>query len=134
MANRLFPTARSAFLRGEIDMTDAGVTAIAVSSAYTFNEAHEFVDDLAGVLDAVAMTSNTVLTDGIFDAADVTFNVATGQVIAAIIIALDTGVDATSPLIYFADENDDGTLISRASDGTPISVLWSASTERIFKI
>ncbi len=115
-------------------MTDAAITAVAVSADYVFNEGHEFADDLVGILDEVVMTTLTVLDDGIFDAADVVFNVTSGEVITSIVIIHDTGVDATSRLIYCADENDDGTSISRVSDGSPISLYWSADPERIFKI
>ncbi len=135
MSNVLYPTARVAFLQGEIDWRDAGITAVALSDTYVYSSSHQYYSDLSGVLDSVILTGNTVLSDGVADAQDAVFtSIGVGEEIAAIVVYLNTGTPTTSPLIYFADTNDDGTSIARTGDGTPVTVNWSSSDSRVFKI
>ena len=135
MANVLYPSARSSFLKGEIDWEDDTIKVVALSSTYTYASTDEFYSDISGVLDTATITGATVIDNGIADADDASFtSVGVGETVAAIVIYKDTGTAATSPLIYFADTNSDGTAISRESTGATITVTWSADVERVFKI
>lgn len=135
--NGLYPSARSAFLAGLIDWSDAGddyVVAL-LGDGYTYDAAHDFASDLADVIDDAPVVGRTILVDGVADADDVTtMTVPEGQTVKGIAIYRDTGTPSTSRLIYFADENDDGSPIDRAGDGSAVPVLWSSSADRVFRL
>lgn len=138
MANALFPLGRRKFLLGQIDWE--GDTFKVVALGATINEVTretmEFASELSGALGtATTLTGTTALADGVADADDVSYpDVGIGDTVLALVIFKDTGVAATSPLIYYADENDDTTAISRSGDGANISILWSSTADRVFRL
>lgn len=139
MSNTLYPSARSSFCKGEIDWEDGGTdfTVYLLDSSYTYDSGDEFVSAISGSILGTpqVLTGNTVLDDGICDSDDLNYpGVSIGETVVAIVIAIDTGSTATSPLIYFADTNNDTTPINRAGDGSVIPLVWAASTNRVFKI
>lgn len=138
MANQLFPTGRRRWLRGEIAWTSGGddFVLVLLDASYTFSDAHEFADDLTGVLgDPATLTGVADLEDGVADADDVSVTgVDLGDTATQLAIYKDTGSPATSPLLYFADDNDDTTPIGRVGDGGAISIVWSNGPDRLFRI
>ena len=135
MANQLYETGRSAFLRGEIDWQGDDMVVALLDGTYTRSSSDEFAADLTGVLATAPLTGCTVLADGVADADDVSVSgVSLGETVERIVIYKDTGSAATSPLIWYADENDDTTTISRAGDGSAITLVWSAAPTRVFRI
>lgn len=90
MSNKLFDPGYEGFLAGEIDWDTAVIKASLVRS-YTYSASHKFVSDVttAGgslVATSAALSSKTI-TNGIADAADVTFtSVAAGAAITGILI------------------------------------------------
>jgi hypothetical protein len=119
-----------------MDWESDDFTIVGLSSAYTYNGAHEYADDLTGVLGTpTALTGKTALVGGVADADDVSYpGVALGQNVVAWAIYQYTGSLATSPLVYYADENDNGTPIDIDGDGSAIVILWSSSADKIFRI
>lgn len=113
MANAIYPKYKEALLGGgaNTDMSAGNVKAVLVDLAdYTYSAAHEFLTSLpagARVSTTANLTSKTV-TDGTFDSADVTFASATGDQSEAIILYIDTGVEATSRLVCFLDTGQTG--------------------------
>lgn len=135
MANALYPLGRSAFLRAEIDWVGDDVTVALLDGSYTYDPAHDFASDLTGVLATAALTGKAVLADGIADADDVSVSgVGLGDTVERVVFYKDTGTAATSALIYYADENDDTTAISRPGDGGAIVLMFSNSSTRCFRI
>ena len=103
MANAIYPEAKDALMRGEIDVTTDDLKIVLVSAAYTYGAAHEFEDDLTGILAESAHFHATV-TAGVLDFVDVTISgLDTGETCAAYILYKDTGTPATSPLLAYKD-------------------------------
>ena len=133
MANSRYKLGWEKFLTGSIDVTSATIKCLLVKSAYTPNfTTHEFISDLgANILSRVTLSSKTA-TLGTFDAADATFTaVAGGDQGTYLVIAKDTGSDATSPLIGAIDT---GSGLPITTNGGDITVQWSNGTDKIFTL
>lgn len=135
MANGLYNKGREGFLSGQINMSSNDIRAILVDTAdYIVNLAtHDFLDDVpaaARVAVSAAMASKTV-TDGIFDAADVTWSAVSGDPSEAIVIYQHTGTESTSRLIAYIDT---ATGLPVIPNGGNITVTWDSGTNKIFKL
>ncbi len=72
------------------------------------------------------------ITNGVFDAADVTFlTVAAGDTLEGVVIYKDTGVAGTSPLLHYIDTI---TGFPLATNGGDITVQWDNGAYRIFSL
>lgn len=115
MANKVYP----AFLRARLvgssteDLSSAGVNVKAVlvdTGAYTYNDAHDFLDDIPGGA-RIATSGNlanktvTIVGDDVnVDCDDFDVVIPASQpTIEAIVFYIDTGTAATSRLIRFYD-------------------------------
>ena len=130
MANAIYPKYREALLDGSsnIDLNDGDVRVILVDTTdYTYSSAHDFLDDVpsgARVATSGALT-NTTVTNGTFDADDVTFSSVTGDQSEALIIYIHTGSEATSRLVAYIDTGVTGLPVT--PNGGNISLAWNAS-------
>lgn len=70
-------------------------------------------------------------TGGAADGADVTFTSVSGPSIEAIVIYVDTGTEATSPLVAFIDT---ATGLPITPNGGDIIVTWDNGVNKIFKV
>lgn len=132
----VYPKARTKFLKGQIGWEGDSFLAIALDSTYTYSEAHEFRDDLTGVLGSVALSGMAALDYGWADAADPTITGMTpGGVVARFVIARNVGTPATDDLIWYADNHANTTPISRVVDGSgSMTFSFSNGTGRIFQL
>ena len=133
MANTLFPKGKQKFLTAAINLSTDTIKAILVTSAYTYSTAHEFLSDLGATTAGTAqtMTSKTV-TDGVFDADDVTFvGLAPGSALKAVVLFKDTGVAGTSALIDYIDVV---TGLPMNTNGGDVTIQWENSGYRIFSL
>lgn len=125
MASVIYPKGKEAFLSGSIDLTSATIKAALVDTGtYTYSSAHDFYNDVSGVVGTPVTLGSKTVTNGAFDAADSTFSAVTGNTVEAIIIYKDTGVSSTSPLIAYIDS---GTGLPVQPNGGDISVTWHSS-------
>lgn len=78
--------------------------ALVDTGVYTFNANDEFYSSVTSAVVGTpqTLTSKTV-TNGTFDAADVTFTAVTGASVEALVIYKDTGTAATSSLVAYMD-------------------------------
>lgn len=132
MAKRLYPAAANGIDTGDYAWLTGTWKLSLLSSAYTFGEAHDFSNDLSGVIASAAITGRTK-SGGVWDASDVTFTgVAAGSTVAALVIWKDTGTPSTSPLFLF----DDATALGLPflTDGNDFVVAWDNGPALIFKI
>jgi hypothetical protein len=67
----------------------------------------------------------------VFDAADVTLTSVTGSSVESIVGFFETGVEATSVLIWFMDT---GTGLPVTPNGGDITVQWDSGANRIFAL
>ena len=148
MANALYPKFKEALLNQA-----AGTSAINLSSdtnikvalvnitgstnAYTYSSSHQYFSSVSTNSAAVVSTNYATLTaktvtNGVFDADDVTFTGVSGtNVIGALVVYKDTGTAASSPLIAFLDS---GTGLSITPNGGSVTVSWDSGANRIFAL
>lgn len=135
MANALYDNGREAFLNGGINWTADDIRVVLVdTNDYTVNLAtHVFLSSVpiaARVAVSGALTAKTA-TNGVADAADVTWPLVTGDQTEAMVIYKHTGVDATSHLIAYLDT---ATGLPVTPSGSDISVQWDNGANKIFKL
>ena len=135
MANALFDKGRQAFLENGISWTTDDIRAILVDvQDYAVNiSTHEFLSSVpvaARVATSAAFTGKTA-TNGIADAADITFTAVTGDQSEALIIYKHTGSDTTARLIAYIDT---ATGLPVTPNGGNITVTWDNGTNKIFKL
>lgn len=128
MANVVYPKCREAHMRGEINLISNDIRAIIIDAAdYTYAGTHEFLSSVpaaARVGTSPALSSKTV-TDGTFDAADVTVTSVSGDPSEAVIVYQHTGSDATARLLAYIDTQPDGsTPISLTPSGGNVLITW----------
>ena len=135
MANTLYDFSRQRFLEAQINwMTDTVKVILVDTGAYTPQTAvHQYLSDIptsARIAGPVTMAGKAT-TGGAADANDVTFSGVTGASIEAIIIYVDSGTEATSPLIAYIDT---ATGLPITPNGGDIIVTWDNGTNKIFKV
>lgn len=134
MANAFYNKGKEKLLQAQINMLTGTIKAALVKSAYTVNLAtHEFLSDLgAAILNTnQALTSRSV-SNGVFDAADTTWtSVTAGDTASFVVIFLDTGVAATSPLIAYLDTV---TNLPATTNGGDIQIQWDNGAYKIFSL
>lgn len=129
MASHVYPLAKQAFESGTIDLTSASIKVVLLTSAYTYSSTHQFLSDLTGTIATSGNLASKTVTNGVFDAADVTLTaVASGSTIAALAGFKDTGTGSTSPLIWFNDG------FSQATTGGDVTVVFDSGSNRIFAL
>lgn len=148
MANALYPKFKEALLNQA-----AGTAAINLSSdtnikvalvnitgstnAYTYSSSHQYFNSVSTNSAAVVSTNYATLTsrsvtNGVFDAADITFtSVTSTNVVGALVIFKDTGTAASSPLIAFLDT---GSGLSITPNGGDITVAFDNGANKIFAL
>lgn len=133
MANTLFPKGKQKILSASINFPSDTLKAVMVTDGYTYSTAHEFLSDLGANTVGTAQTLTTkTITDGVFDADDVTFAaLAPGSTLKAVILYKDTGVAGTSALIDYIDTV---TGLPMATNGGDVQIQWENSGYRIFSL
>jgi hypothetical protein len=135
MANALYNKAKEKFLNpgtlGTSDGSSIKISADTIKVAlvdtgtYTFSAAHEFYSSVSGVVGTPQTLASKTVTNGVLDAADVTFTAVSGASVEALIIYKDTGSAASSPLIAYIDTVASGLPVTPNSGD--ISITWNAS-------
>lgn len=127
MANAIYPKAKQKFLDALIDMpTDTIKIALIDTGVYTYSSTDEFWSSASAAEIGTSQTLNSkTITDGVFDADNVTFTSVTGASVEALIIYKDTGSAATSPLIMYIDVAASGLPVT--PNGNNIDVQFNAS-------
>lgn len=134
MANNHYAKGKEKILSGDIDFLTDTIKVMLVTDAYTCalttDEFVGTVDDyrVSGTTDQTL--TNKTITNGVFDAYDVTFEaVAAGNTAAALVIYKDTGDAATSPLLTFLNT---ATGFPFTTNGGDIKARWNSSGAGIF--
>lgn len=130
MANAVYPKALEGFAGGDIDWDADDIRAILVDLAdYTYNAAHDFLDDVPSgsrVAVSTALTGKTK-TLGVMDANDTTITSVTGDPAEAVIVYKHTGTEGTSRLISFHDQDGLAAGLSLTPDGGNVVIVWHTS-------
>jgi hypothetical protein len=128
MANAIYPKYKEALLDGaaNIDINDGTVkVALVDTGVYTYNAAHDFYNDVTGVVGTPQTIANTTVTNGVFDGDNVTYTTVTGNTVEALVIYIDTGNSATSRLVAYIDTSVTGLPVT--PNGGDISITWSGA-------
>jgi len=133
MANKLYPKGREAFLAGDLDWDANNIKVVLVDATYTYSDSHQYLSSIdAG--DRVATSGNLAsktVTDGVADAADVTFSAVSGNQVTQFVIYQDSGNAATSRLIAHIDTASGLPLTPNGGD---ITITWDNGASKIFKL
>ncbi len=135
MANSLYTKAKQNLLDGNLDLASDDIRVILVDGAdYTPNlSTHDALDDIpsaARVAVSGALQNKTV-TDGVFDADDVTIASVSGDQFEYIVLFKDTGVEGTSRLLLLIDT---ATGLPCTPNGSDITIQWSSGSDKIFRL
>lgn len=128
MANAIYPAYKEALLDGaaNTDLNDGTVkVALVDTDTYVYSSAHDFLDDLSGVVGTAQTIANTTVTNGTFDGDNVTFSAVSGNSVEALVIYIDTGNSATSRLVAYIDTGVTGLPVT--PNGGDIGISWNAS-------
>lgn len=128
MANAIYPLYKQALLdaSSNVDLNDGTVkVALVDTGTYTYSAAHDFLDDLSGVVGTAQEIANTTVTNGTLDGDNVTFSSVSGNTVEALVIYIDTGSSATSRLVAYIDTSVTGLPVT--PNGGDISITWNAS-------
>lgn len=128
MANAIYPKYKEAVLQSAANSNmSSGTVKVALvdTGTYTYSSAHEFYSSVSGVIGTPATLASKTFTNGVFDAADITYTGVSGATVEAFIIYIDTGVAGTSRLIAFIDTGFTGLPVTPNSGD--IAVAWNAS-------
>lgn len=136
MSNNLYPIWKKALLddslgaNANLNETGAeGTFALLIDTGtYTYSDAHDFFDDLTGIIgEATGVEiTNPTTTGGIFDGDDVTFSAVSGVNVEAIVIyRKNAGANTTHHLVAFIDTGVTGLPV--LPNGGDITITWSGS-------
>lgn len=129
MANALYPLWKEQLLQFTANNNlSAGTVKVALidTGTYTYSAAHQFYSSASAAAVGTPQTiGSKTFTNGVFDGADVTFTAVTGNSVEALIIYIDTGSSATSPLVAYIDTSVTGLPVT--PNGGNISITWNGS-------
>jgi hypothetical protein len=133
MANKLYPKGKEHLLAKDIDMIDDTIKVVLVDTAdYTYADADEALDDItSGARVATATLGTKSITNGVFDAANVTYSTVTGDPCEALVIYQDSGTESTSYLIAYIDS---ATGLPVTPNGGDITITWDDGASKIFAL
>src|SRR5574337_1725155 len=98
MANAIYPKFKQSLLSGDANsIISTGTVKVALvdTGIYTYSSAHQYYSDLLGVVGTPQTLLSKTETNGVLDAADITFTAVTGASVEALVIYIDTGVSTT---------------------------------------
>lgn len=136
MANAIYPiyktalgTAASNVSLDQNNTTDGPFCALVDTGTYTYSAAHDFYNDLSGVVGTdqriVTPTFGSV-SQGTFDGDNLTYTAVSGNSVEALIIyRKNSGANTTWRLVVYIDTSVTGLPVT--PNGGDITVTWNAS-------
>lgn len=106
MSNIIMPSGKEGFARGLVAWDTDDIRLVLLTSGYTFDSAHDFLNDVGAgfrVATSTALAGKTA-TGGVLDATDYTFTALTGSAITQGFYYKHTGVEATARLLVYFDQ------------------------------
>ena len=137
MANAIYPIYKQALLATadanlNLDQTTANIapyTVLIDTGTYTYNAAHDFFNDLSGIVGAangIQITSPTISTAGTFDGNNVTFTAVSGASVEAFVIyRQNAGANTTWHLVMYYDTAGGGLPVT--PNGGNITITWNVA-------
>lgn len=133
MANAIYSLYKQALLNASTntsldqnDTTNGPFVALVDSGTYTFSEAHDFYNDLSGIVGTDQRLVAPTVTSGVFDADNVTFSAVSGSSVEALVIyRKNSGANTTWRLVAYIDTGV--TNLPVTPNGGDITIAWNAS-------
>jgi hypothetical protein len=129
MANALYPKWKEQLLQFTANNNlSAGTVKVALidTGTYSYNSTNQFWSSASAASVGTPQTlGSKTFTNGVFDAADVTFTTVTGVTVEALILYIDTGTASTSPLVAYIDAGVSGLPLT--PNGGDVTIVWNAS-------
>ena len=133
MANAVYPLYKQSLLAGDTNAdldnntaTDGPFAALIDTGTYTYSSAHDFYNDLSGVVGTDQRITTPTVVNGLFDGDDVTYTAVSGNSVEAIVIyRKNSGANTTWRLVSYVDTGVTGLPV--APNGGNISIAWHAS-------
>lgn len=124
MTKAIAASYRALLLDNGVDLISGNVKISGLSASYTYSAAHNFHDDLTNIVTTSGNLAGKTATDGYFDFTDVSVgSPAGGSTITQFWLWRDSGVSATSELVYYWNEDASAAAISIATNGEAITVV-----------
>lgn len=131
----LYPKFKESLMKKEIDLLNDDIKLSLIDTdEYTYSSSDQFFDDIlsAAIIGTSSNLASKSVTDGVFDAADVTISGLTGApTIEAVLLWLDSGTPATSRLIGFIDQ---GSGLPINAGAVEVSIVFDNGSDKIFKL
>jgi hypothetical protein len=132
MANAVYPIYKKALLDGAADsaLTGSGTTglycALVDTGTYTYNAAHDFYNDLSGIVGTDQEITTVTTTGGLIDGDNLTYTAVTGNSVEALVLyRKNAGANTTWRLVAYIDTGVTGLPVT--PNGGNITVTWNAS-------
>ena len=128
MANALYPKWKEQLLQFTANNNlSAGTVKVAlVTAGYTYSATDQFYSSVsASVVGTPQTIGSKTFTNGVFSGSNVTFTAVTGSQVTKLVIFIDTGTAATSPVVAYIDTGV--TNLPVTPNGGDISITWNAS-------
>lgn len=128
MANALYPKWKEALLQFTTNnnLSSGTVKVALVTAGYTYSSSNQYYSSVsASVVGTPQTIGSKTFTNGVFSGSNVTFTSVTGAQVVSLVIYIDTGSAATSPLVAFIDTSV--TNLPVTPNGGDIAITWNAS-------
>ena len=134
MANAWYRKGAEKVLLAQVNFDTDTIKARLVKNSYAQNlSTDEFISSVTAITGSTDQTlANTSVTDGVFDADDITFTaVPAGETSEGVVIYKDTGVAGTSPLLMYIDTI---TGFPLATNGGNVVIQWDNGAYKIVSL
>jgi activator of HSP90 ATPase len=133
VANALYPIYKQSLLAGDANAdldndtaTDGPFCALVDTGTYTYNTAHDFFNDLSGIVGTDQRITTPTVTTGLFDGADLVYTSVSGNSVEALVVyRKNAGANTTWRLVMYMDTGVTGLPVT--PNGGNINVTWNAS-------
>lgn len=133
MANAVYPIYKGDLLGASANVslnvdtsTDGPFCALVDTGTYTYSAAHDFYNDLSGIVGTDQRITAPTVTIGTLDGTDLTYTAVSGATVEALVIyRKNSGANTTWRLVVFLDTSQTGLPVT--PNGGNITISWHAS-------
>lgn len=133
MANAIYPEYKEFLLGASAnvsltvdDTTDGPFCALVDTGTYTYSSAHDFYNDLSGIVGTDQRITGPTVANGTFDGGDLTYTSVSGASVEALVIyRKNSGANTTWKVVAYLDTSVTGLPVT--PNGGNITVTWNAS-------
>ena len=134
MSNAVYPLYKQALLTTADankgldvdDATDGPFCALVDTGTYTYSAAHDFYNDLSGIVGTDQRITTPTVAAGLFDGDNLTYTAVSGASVEALVIYRhNSGANTTWRLVLYEDTGVTGLPVT--PNGGNITVTWNGS-------